>query len=154
MPADLPIDIVSSNKNMLENGESSSERSANGCGGLDDEYNIRQVLSDDECGMSEADEARLRKMCGAVRTLLECVGEDAEREGLLSTPSRVAKALLFFTQGYHRSVESVVHNALFHESQGGMVIMKGIETASLCEHHLLPFHGKVFLPASASLLCS
>ncbi|KYG13747.1 GTP cyclohydrolase I [Fusarium verticillioides 7600] len=65
----------------------------------------------------------LEKMQGAVRTLLECIGEDPERDGLLNTPSRYAKALLFLTKGYHASVENVVNNALFHEGDNEMVIM-------------------------------
>lgn len=86
---------------------------------------------------------RLEKMCGAVRTLLECVGEDPYREGLLATPERYAKALLFFTQGYDLKVDDIVNNALFHEGCKEMVIVKDIEIHSLCEHHLVPFTGKV-----------
>ncbi|RKL26958.1 hypothetical protein BFJ72_g13480 [Fusarium proliferatum] len=62
-------------------------------------------------------------MQGAVRTLLECIGEDPSRDGLLDTPSRYAKALLFFTKGYNANVEDVVNNALFHERHKEMVIM-------------------------------
>ena len=87
--------------------------------------------------------ARLEKMCGAVRTLLECVGEDPDREGLLATPMRYAKALLFLTRGYQASIESIVNNALFHEGHDEMVIVKNIEIQSLCEHHLVPFTGNV-----------
>ncbi|KAK1238225.1 hypothetical protein MKX08_002804 [Trichoderma sp. CBMAI-0020] len=80
---------------------------------------------------------RLEKMQHAVRTLLECIGEDPNRNGLLNTPSRYAKALLFLTQGYHINVEDVVNNALFHESHNEMVIVKDIDIFSLCEHHLM-----------------
>ncbi|KAG7413234.1 GTP cyclohydrolase 1 [Fusarium oxysporum f. sp. raphani] len=66
---------------------------------------------------------RLEKMQGAVRTLLECIGEDPGRDGLLNTPSRYAKALLFLTKGYHANVEDIVNNALFHEDHNEMVIM-------------------------------
>ncbi|KAK4093766.1 hypothetical protein Purlil1_2100 [Purpureocillium lilacinum] len=92
----------------------------------------------------DADQAekRLDKMRGAVRTLLECVGEDPDREGLLDTPSRYAKALLFLTKGYQVNVEDIVNNALFHEGHNEMVIVKDIEIHSLCEHHLVPFIGK------------
>lgn len=88
-------------------------------------------------------EARLAKMCAAVRTLIECVGEDPDREGLLATPLRYAKALLFLTKGYQVDVDDVVNNALFYEGHSGMVIVKDIEIHSLCEHHLIPFAGKV-----------
>lgn len=88
---------------------------------------------------------RLDRMKGAVRTLLECVGEDPDREGLLDTPSRYAKALLFLTKGYQVNVEDIVNNALFREGHSEMVIVKDIEVFSLCEHHLVPFTGKMHI---------
>lgn len=94
----------------------------------------------------EQAEKRLEKMRGAVRTLIECVGDDPDREGLLATPSRYAKALLFLTQGYHLNLNDIVNNALFRERHDGMVIVKDIDIYSLCEHHLVPFIGKVYLP--------
>lgn len=96
---------------------------------------------------NEPDQARkrLEKMSGAVKTLLECMGEDPFREGLLATPLRYAKALLFFTKGYRMKVENVVNGAIFHEEHKEMVIVKNIEIYSLCEHHLVPFTGKVYV---------
>ncbi|CAK7245992.1 MAG: GTP cyclohydrolase 1 [Sporothrix thermara] len=88
---------------------------------------------------------RLEKMRGAVRTILECVGEDPDRAGLLGTPDRYAKALLDFTQGYQQNVRNVVNGAIFHEGHNEMVIVKDIEVFSLCEHHMVPFTGKMHI---------
>lgn len=91
----------------------------------------------------EQADKRLTKMCGAVRTLLECVGEDVNREGVLATPERYAKAMLFFTKGYQQNVGDIVNGAIFKEGHNEMVIVKDIEIFSMCEHHLVPFTGKV-----------
>ncbi|KAI1180467.1 hypothetical protein F4777DRAFT_317681 [Nemania sp. FL0916] len=89
--------------------------------------------------------ARLEKMRGAIRTILECVGEDPDREGVLDTPTRYAKAMLYFTKGYQQNVKDIVNNAIFHEGHNEMVIVKDIEIFSLCEHHLVPFNGKMHI---------
>jgi GTP cyclohydrolase I len=91
----------------------------------------------------EQAEKRLEKLKGAVRTILECVGEDPDRSGILDTPKRYAKAMLFFTKGYQQNVRDIVGGAIFHEGHNEMVIVKSIDIFSLCEHHLVPFTGKV-----------
>jgi len=78
-----------------------------------------------------------------VREQLRLVGEDPDRGGLLRTPERVEKAMRWLTRGYELSVEDVIRGAIFDENHHNMVIVKDIEMYSLCEHHLLPFYGKV-----------
>jgi GTP cyclohydrolase I len=86
----------------------------------------------------------------AIRAILEAVGEDPLREGLQKTPARVEKAWQFLCAGYGQDPHQVLNGALFQEESNEMVIVRGIELYSLCEHHLLPFFGKchiAYLPA-------
>ena len=83
------------------------------------------------------------KVKDLVKTLLTEIGEDTEREGLLSTPVRVAKAYEFLTRGYHQDIGEVLNKAIFNERYDEMVLVKNIDFYSMCEHHLLPFYGKV-----------
>ncbi|OQD42936.1 GTP cyclohydrolase I FolE [Croceivirga radicis] len=74
--------------------------------------------------------------------IIDEIGEDVTREGLLKTPERAAKAMLFLTQGYKQDAEQILKSAMFKEDYDDMVIIKDIELYSLCEHHMLPFFGK------------
>ena len=85
--------------------------------------------------------ARTEKLSYHYKEILKLLGEDPEREGLVKTPYRVAKAMLFMTRGYTENPEEILRSALFKEDYRQMVIVKDIEIYSLCEHHMLPFIG-------------
>lgn len=81
-------------------------------------------------------------LSGKYKSILEQLGENPDREGLLKTPERVAKALQFLTKGYDENPDEIVQQAIFHEEYSEMVLVKDIELYSMCEHHMLPFFGK------------
>jgi GTP cyclohydrolase I len=87
-------------------------------------------------------EPNIEKMEALIRQLLVELGEDPDREGLVKTPERVAKAFSFLTHGYRQDLKTVINNALFTQTTSSMVIVKDIELYSLCEHHMLPFFGR------------
>jgi GTP cyclohydrolase I len=87
----------------------------------------------------------LEKVEKNVTDLLKEIGEDPGREGLVRTPHRVAKAYEFLTSGYTKDIEKVLNGAIFNEKYNEMVLVKNIDFYSLCEHHMLPFYGKVHI---------
>ena len=89
------------------------------------------------------DEKTTSEIAVHVREILRLLGENPDREGLLKTPERVAKSLQFLTKGYGEDAESIICSALFDEEYQQMVLVKDIELYSMCEHHMLPFIGKV-----------
>mgnify|MGYP002079641195 CR=1 FL=1 len=91
------------------------------------------------------DEDITAKLIENYRSSIELLGEDAEREGLLKTPERVAKAMQYLTQGYEMDAKAILNSAKFQESYSEMVIVKDIELYSMCEHHMLPFFGKAHI---------
>jgi len=80
-----------------------------------------------------------------VRELLAEIGEDPDREGLLKTPERCARALEFLTKGYHQDLDSIINNAIFEAESNNMIIMRDVELYSMCEHHMLPFFGRAHI---------
>ena len=82
------------------------------------------------------------RIAGLIRELLIEIGEDPDREGLLKTPDRYAKALKFLTKGYHEDMNTIINGAIFQAESNNMIIMRDIELYSLCEHHMLPFFGR------------
>ena len=100
-----------------------------------------------ECGVALKrrlgdDESRVERIAGAVSTILDALGEDTEREGLVATPRRMAQLLVDCTSGYERRLEDVLNGAVFAEDYSEMVLVKDIMIHSLCEHHVVPFFGK------------
>lgn len=87
----------------------------------------------------------LEKVQGLVETILNEIGENPEREGLAKTPKRVAKAYEYLTSGYHKDIHKVLNDAIFTENYDEMVLVKDIDFYSMCEHHMLPFFGKVHI---------
>ena len=80
---------------------------------------------------------------GLVRRMLELLGEEPDRPGLVDTPKRVAKAMRWLTRGYGTDAEGAIAKGIFEERHDSMVLVKGIEMYSMCEHHMLPFYGQV-----------
>ncbi|MBR5249141.1 MAG: GTP cyclohydrolase I FolE [Bacteroidales bacterium] len=92
--------------------------------------------------IDQYDEATTQALAEHYRAILELLGEDPDREGLLKTPLRVAKSIQFLTQGYEMDGGEILRSAMFKEEYQQMVLVKDIELYSTCEHHMLPFYGK------------
>ena len=102
----------------------------------------RNTHNGQQAKIQATSEENKQQMMEAVRTMLESVGEDPEREGLLKTPKRVAEAMQFLSQGYTQSLEKIVNGAIFDEGHNEMVLVRDLDFFSLCEHHMLPFMGR------------
>ncbi len=103
------------------------------------------MIDFDEAGYQRIDQydaQRTEKLSSLYKEVITELGEDVEREGLIKTPERVAKAMQFLTQGYNQNPQQILQSALFKEDYSQMIIVKDIEVYSMCEHHMLPFFGK------------
>jgi GTP cyclohydrolase I len=90
-------------------------------------------------------EDKISEIAGHYKQILTGIGEDPEREGLLKTPERAAKAIQFLTHGYDSKPHDILRSAMFKEDYSQMVVVKDIEVFSMCEHHMLPFFGKAHI---------
>ena len=97
----------------------------------------------DERRRAEQEREAIGEIAQSYRQILTNIGEDPSREGLRKTPERAAKAMLYFTKGYDEKISDVLNDAIFNEDHDEMVIVKDIEMFSMCEHHMVPFIGKV-----------
>ena len=88
------------------------------------------------------EDEKLETLEHSFREILEAIGEDPERQGLLKTPVRAARAMEFLTQGYRQSVEEIINGAIFDSDASEIILVKDIELYSMCEHHLIPFIGR------------
>ncbi len=107
---------------------------------LDENFELPGYKREDEY-----DEKRLSTLKQNFTDIIATLGEDTNREGLLKTPERVAKAWLYLTQGYSTNAKEIIESAIFNENHKEMVVVKNIELYSVCEHHLLPFFGKAHI---------
>ena len=92
---------------------------------------------------SRSDEEQEQQISARIRDILNLIGENPQREGLIKTPLRVARAMKFLTSGYHEDPVAILNSAKFYEDYRQMVIVRDINFYSLCEHHMLPFYGRV-----------
>ena len=93
--------------------------------------------------MRELSEETIKEIAGHYEAIIRLLGEDITREGLLKTPMRAAKAMAYVTRGYRQDADEIINEAIFTHEGSKMVLVKDIEFYSLCEHHILPFFGKV-----------
>ncbi|RXK36224.1 GTP cyclohydrolase I [Tremella mesenterica] len=115
-------------------------------GGIADEEGLGWPAKSTKIRLHRTPEEKAKNLAvlsGAIRTVLECIGEDPDREGLQRTPERYAKALIWMTKGYEERLVDVINDAVFAEDHEEMVIVRDINVFSLCEHHLVPFAGKI-----------
>ena len=106
-------------------------------------FRIKQRIMEQNYAREEVyNPETIEKLSEHYRAILELLGEDTDREGLVKTPERIAKAMCFLTRGYDEDPREILLSAKFHEEYKQMVLVKDIELYSMCEHHMLPFFGK------------
>eukprot|EP01138_Halocafeteria_seosinensis_P004975 gb/GECG01005087.1/.p1 GENE.gb/GECG01005087.1/~~gb/GECG01005087.1/.p1 ORF type:complete len:355 (+),score=51.69 gb/GECG01005087.1/:1-1065(+) len=117
----------------------------NGLRDLYDETPSNGVAAASSSVAEATQDCRLNRLEDAGSTIIEAIGEDSERDGLLKTPHRFAKSMMALTSGYRMSAENIIKSALFDVDSDDLVVVRDIDFHSLCEHHMLPFYGKVHI---------
>ncbi|WP_353182214.1 GTP cyclohydrolase I FolE [Parapedobacter lycopersici] len=112
---------------------------------MDNDFPLREEEIDGYVKIDRYNPEKVNRIATHYTDILEALGEDPTRNGLLKTPERVAKALQFLTHGYDLDAAKILKGAMFEEEYSQMVVVKDIEVFSLCEHHLLPFFGKAHI---------
>ena len=144
----------SSKKRVRENDSGSTEQSSDNSSPTDvlepnlplaKKSVLKTATSTSTASLSMDSETRIETMTEACKTILRCIGEDECREGLVKTPERWAKALLFMCNGYDKVPTDVTNGAVFQENHDEMVVVRDIDIHSLCEHHMVPFTGRVHI---------
>uniref|UniRef100_A0AC35FZZ1 GTP cyclohydrolase 1 n=2 Tax=Panagrolaimus sp. PS1159 TaxID=55785 RepID=A0AC35FZZ1_9BILA len=133
---------IQSRKLMVEKADSSLSRDQSS--GLGSHLDLNNDEEGTEC-LTPTNKDGLNDMIKAYSSIISHIGEDVNRQGLVKTPERAAKALLFCTKGYEENFDDIINKAIFDEDHDEMVIVRDIEMFSLCEHHLVPFLGKVHI---------
>ncbi len=106
---------------------------------------VKKYTRNEDMAEKKYDQETTDKLAKNYEDVLNRLGEDPNREGLIKTPERVAEAMLFLTHGYDLNPDEILKKAIFHEKYSEMVLVKDIELYSLCEHHMLPFFGKAHI---------
>uniref|UniRef100_A0ABM5FC43 GTP cyclohydrolase 1 n=1 Tax=Pogona vitticeps TaxID=103695 RepID=A0ABM5FC43_9SAUR len=125
--------------------KASSASGSGVCGGPARRGSPLESWKEERTRSEEDNELNLPGLAAAYATILRALGEDPQRPGLLKTPWRAATAMQFFTKGYQETITDVLNDAIFDEDHDEMVIVKDIDMFSMCEHHLVPFVGKVHI---------
>ncbi|VDD81157.1 unnamed protein product [Mesocestoides corti] len=138
-----PTDDSDNNVNTAERNLAIREASTARKSSSEVSSSVQLVDIQRDFDQSQVKTDRLQRLAGAYESILTAVGEDIQRPGLLKTPERAAKALLYFTKGYEERVHDLLNNAIFDENHDEIVLVRDIEMFSMCEHHLVPFVGRV-----------
>ncbi|XP_073410099.1 GTP cyclohydrolase 1-like [Dendrobates tinctorius] len=146
-PSELPLHRPCDHNHPTMNSHMNGEVNCNYLTSYNGPMDVKKTLAQqsvNQCN-KEHQEEKLPAIASAYTAILKELGENPEREGLQKTPLRAAKAMQYFTKGYQEDIHDILNNAIFDEDHDEIVIVKDIDVFSLCEHHLVPFFGRVHI---------